>query len=177
MKKAYLVSFQPCTRVIAETQDQAIELAIQKIRLNPHPYISWENHFTTEEDTEMPFDPELEIESDPDQPILPGLPEKKLTLLETFEKLHKVLGPHLPDDDSPQETEAFCHPELKADFGAGVFDLDSRYGVRIDRTSSNPDVWTLIIDDDVEDKSYTYDDPNLIGTDYLVFKERFLHVQ
>lgn len=60
MEKAYLVTISPMTRVIAQSEDEAIQKAIQKMKSDPSVYISTENVEEIKEDTEMPY-----VESQP----------------------------------------------------------------------------------------------------------------
>ena len=53
--KAYLIDFAPMTRVVAESEEEAIQKAISKILKNPEDYIVEDNLGEVSEDTECPF--------------------------------------------------------------------------------------------------------------------------
>lgn len=60
-KKAYLVTIAPMVRVIADsnaTEEQVIELAVEKMRSNPEEYLHATHCEDVKEDTECPCNPE-----------------------------------------------------------------------------------------------------------------------
>lgn len=73
MKKAYLVTFAPCTRVVVDesaTEDQITEAAYNNIQGNILEYLSLENILAIDEDKTMPYDPETDKNvRDPAQPV------------------------------------------------------------------------------------------------------------
>jgi len=63
MKKAYLVTFQPCTRVIVDEnadQETIIEAARRQICNAPADHILEENFTALDEDQDNPYDPETD---------------------------------------------------------------------------------------------------------------------
>jgi len=63
MKKAYLVTFEKCTRVIAESDGEAVDKAIAKFgekiemaRFSDEEFFTGEDLSDVEEDTEIPYD-------------------------------------------------------------------------------------------------------------------------
>jgi len=57
MKKAYLVDICICTRVIAEDQEKALQLACEKVRTSVAEYVIPDNGLEIREDKECPYDP------------------------------------------------------------------------------------------------------------------------
>lgn len=55
MKKAYLVNFDLITRVIAENEEKAILVAIDKIKKDIKSYVCQENAVEVKEDKEIPY--------------------------------------------------------------------------------------------------------------------------
>ena len=53
--KAYLVTFSPSTRVVASSEEEAIEKAIKKMVDSAYNYINYDNLETIKEDTVIPY--------------------------------------------------------------------------------------------------------------------------
>ena len=80
MKKAYIVGFSPMVRVIAPTdatEEQIIDLAIEKMRKDPNEYLHEAYCDEVREDKECPYDPEMDEKARP-------VPSKVDTLVEAY---------------------------------------------------------------------------------------------
>lgn len=123
MKKAYLVTFNPCTRVVVDenaTDAEITEAAREKIIAKPDEYISEENLVAIDYDKECPYDPETD-DKEVNQPIL-------------FNTL---------------DITSFEHPEFEADLNCGKFDL-TEYNCTIHKTGEMPENWQLTIYTDIQ---------------------------
>lgn len=61
MKKAYLVTISPMVRVVADenaSEEQVIELAVEKMRKDPDEYLHATHCDDIREDVECPYNPE-----------------------------------------------------------------------------------------------------------------------
>lgn len=63
--EAKLVRFEITSRVIvndSDTDEQAVEKAMEKVATNPMGYLCYDNVAAVEDDNECPYDPEFDTE-------------------------------------------------------------------------------------------------------------------